>query len=105
MNATSRAGACPKSDEDTRRPSKSGSENAGNGVPSASIVDGVATMKRRSTGKGQYMQTQPRWSGEATACALTEGELELDGDQDRYGFAEARAGPEPPLFGGLYGLL
>ena len=51
------------------------------------------------------MQTPPGWSGEATRAPLTEGELELDGDQDRYGFAEARAGLEPPLFGGLYGLL
>src|SRR5512132_1613609 len=44
MKATRRPGAVLKSSDETSRPSRSGSRNAGNVVPSGSIVEGVKAM-------------------------------------------------------------
>src|SRR5262245_9239656 len=76
MNATSRAGASRTSSGETTSPSRSGSRNAGSGVPSDNIVDGVADN-------------------------LEERERQFDRHEHSDGLSEARAGTEPPLLGGL----
>src|SRR5688572_31473643 len=103
----SSAGASRTSSGETRRPSRSGNLNAGNGVPSGSIVDGVAVM--RSFGRKTAADAKQPASPGSCAPTLTTNSAEREGqydrDEHRSRLAETGSRPEPPLLGGFDGFL
>jgi len=115
MKAT-RSGRDANASDDTISPVDEGKVNAGIVVPNGNIVEGVAVIAEPQysevagwsggwvieSATGHYVRSVRLWaerSGNLQASAKRKGELDRNEHGDR--LAEARAGLESPLFGGL----